>query len=113
MNALEYALRLFDSIMQWAKRNGLSVSTRLKWMARELIDFDVQHILVAGMNGSGKTAFIQSVLADPLPEWPTQFVMAVRHDDEHALSVISDKGISPVTEEDNAAPEPGDMLEWR
>lgn len=39
--------------------------------------------------------------------------MAVRHDDEHALSVISDKGISPVTEEDNAAPEPGDMLEWR
>ncbi|NWN95277.1 MAG: GTP-binding protein, partial [Bacillus sp. (in: Bacteria)] len=35
------------------------------------------------------------------------------HDDEHALSVISDKGISPVTEEDNAAPEPGDMLEWR
>lgn len=113
IDQLEYALRLFDSIMQWAKRNGLSVSTRLKWMARELIDFDVQHILVAGMNGSGKTAFIQSVLADPLPEWPTQFVMAVRHDDEHALSVISDKGISPVTEEDNAAPEPGDMLEWR
>ncbi|WP_342400031.1 GTP-binding protein [Weizmannia sp. FSL W8-0676] len=113
LDQLEYALRLFDSIMQWAKRNGLSVSTRLKWMARELIDFDVQHILVAGMNGSGKTAFIQSVLADPLPEWPTQFVMAVRHDDEHALSVISDKGISPVTEEDNAAPEPGDMLEWR
>ncbi|MGG3772636.1 GTP-binding protein [Heyndrickxia faecalis] len=113
LDQLEYALRLFDSIMQWAKRNGLSVSTRLKWMARELIDFDVQHILVTGMNGSGKTAFIQSVLADPLPERPTQFVMAVRHDDEHALSVISDKGISPVTEEDNAAPEPGDMLEWR
>ncbi|GER66787.1 GTP-binding protein [Weizmannia acidilactici] len=113
IDQLEYPLELLDSIIKWAKLHGLSVSTRLKWMARELIDFDVQHILVAGMNGSGKTAFIQSVLADSLPEKPTQFVMAARHGDHHELAVISDGGISAITEEDSQQLDPDAILEWR
>ncbi|WP_018663083.1 hypothetical protein [Heyndrickxia acidiproducens] len=110
---LEYPLELFDTIIKWAKVHDLSVSQRLKWTIRELLDFDTRHVMVAGMNGSGKTAFIQSVVADRLPERPTSHVMVARHDEQSVLAVVSDQGIITAAEENGLQLEADAILEWR
>ncbi|MBM7704266.1 GTPase domain-containing protein [Metabacillus iocasae] len=62
IDGLDYCLDLFESIINWTKRNGLEVDYKSMWWVDKLMDVKTSHILVAGSTGTGKSSFINSIL---------------------------------------------------
>ncbi|WP_462408699.1 dynamin family protein [Neobacillus sp. Marseille-QA0830] len=90
MDELEECLNLFASIIRWAQAHEMGDNGRMQWVARQLVDFDTQHILVAGLSGSGKSAFINTVLGEPLQDGPTSTVVMFKSAEELEITEITD-----------------------
>lgn len=97
MDELEECLTLFDSILEWASKHDMGANNRVKWIAGQLVDFQTQHILVAGFKGSGKSSFINTVLGDELQVGPTSSVVMFKDAEELTISEITDWEISNLT----------------
>ena len=63
---LENSLMLFQEIANWAKKNGLDVSGRLRWFIEQLLDFDRQQVTVIGASKAAKHNFLESVVGPVL-----------------------------------------------
>lgn len=59
-DGLEKSYHLFESIVHWAKKNGIEVGKRFGWMVKELLGLNAHHILLAGTDYQSKLNFIQS-----------------------------------------------------
>lgn len=94
MDELEECLNLFDSILNWAKAHEMGENNRVKWLADQLIDFDTQHILLAGISGSGKSSFVNTVLGEELQDGSTSSVVMFKDSEELTVSEITDWEIS-------------------
>ncbi|MGG3468286.1 dynamin family protein [Neobacillus pocheonensis] len=94
MDELEECLSLFDSILKWAYTHEMGANNRVKWLAGQLVDFQTQHILVAGFKGSGKSSFINTILGDELQVGPTSSVVMFKAAEELTISEITDREIS-------------------
>jgi GTPase SAR1 family protein len=93
-DVLSDCLQLFDLIMQWAEVHELGANHRIKWMVEKLMDFDTQHFLVLGQNGSGKSSFIQFILGEEiLQDAPTSSVVIYKDDIVSAIEEITDEGV--------------------
>ncbi|MBX4383917.1 hypothetical protein K4G98_25530, partial [Mycobacterium tuberculosis] len=52
-HTLEENYQLFQSIMEWARRHDVLMGARFEWMVKELLDLETNHVIIAGMSGSG------------------------------------------------------------
>ncbi len=99
-NGLEDSVRLFEEIDQWANQNNLSVSERQKWIIDELLDVNVQHIMIAGTSGSGKSALIHSILGEELFDKPTSSAIMFKNAEEESIMEVTDSSINPLNLEE-------------
>ena len=99
-NGLEDSVRLFEEIDRWAAQNKLAVSERDKWIIDELLDVDVQHIMIAGTSGSGKSALIHSIVGDELFDKPTSKAILFKNASEEKIAEVTNSSINPLTLEE-------------
>ncbi|MGG1676221.1 dynamin family protein [Neobacillus sp. NRS-1170] len=97
MDELDECLSLFDSILNWAQEHDMGENNRVKWLAQQLIDFDTQHILLAGFKGSGKSSFINTVLGAELQDGSTSSVVLFKDAEEMTITEITDREINALT----------------
>ncbi|RAK20357.1 dynamin family protein [Anoxybacillus vitaminiphilus] len=93
-DGLEYSLTLFDSIVKWAEAQGVEPGHRFRWLIRELVDFQTHHLLVAGISGNGKSAFINAVLGENILTAPTSSVIVFKGDEETEIRKIADEELT-------------------
>lgn len=84
-------LQLFESILSWAKKEGLGFSKRLEWIIRQLLDFDQVHVMVAGSTTSGKSDFIKQFIHNDLLDESTSSVVVFKGATEEGYEVRSDE----------------------
>ncbi|WP_066306384.1 dynamin family protein [Bacillus sp. FJAT-29814] len=97
IDELEECLTLFESITEWASSHDLGENNRMKWVVDQLVDFDTQHVIVAGLGGSGKSSFINAVLGEDLQDSPTSSVVLFKHAEETEISEITDEEITKLS----------------
>lgn len=84
---LAESIALFHDISEWAEQNQLEVGAKNKWMIRELMDLQTQRLLIAGTGGTGKSSFLNTVLAEDI----------VR-DGASAFIIVKDSEYTEITE---------------
>ncbi|MFX3623518.1 MAG: dynamin family protein [Ectobacillus sp.] len=97
-DGLAYSLHLFESIMKWAQINELEVGYRFKWWVRELADLKTNHLLVAGVSGSGKSAFINSILGETILSASTATVIVFNDNVRTEINEITDTQIHAISD---------------
>lgn len=99
VNWLEEGLKLFDTIQNWSKGFGMEVGNRMNWIIEELTDFNTHHLLVAGMSGNGKSAFINTVLGEEiLGDAPTSAMVMFRDHAQVEIDEVTDGEINMVSD---------------
>ncbi|WP_114745723.1 dynamin family protein [Falsibacillus pallidus] len=96
-DGLKKGLLLFETICLWAEEKELTVAQRYRWMIKELLDFNVNHVLMAGMNGNGKSAFINSIVGENLLGSPTPSVMLIKNGDEVELNELTENEVYSIS----------------
>ncbi|MBD7938252.1 MULTISPECIES: GTP-binding protein [Cytobacillus] len=100
-HSLEENYQLFQSIMEWARRHDVLMGARFEWMVKELLDLETNHVIIAGMSGSGKTEFVQELLGDHVKAENTTATVMYKHADYKELTSISDTAIIPLDSMDD------------
>ncbi|WP_078428128.1 hypothetical protein [Alkalihalobacterium alkalinitrilicum] len=88
--SIEPGQRLFEEIVKWAEVRGLDVDLRLKWTVEKVANFEENHLLVVGMTGNGKTAFINSLLGSNSVTPPPSTVVFYENDESIQIDEITD-----------------------
>ena len=97
-NVLKDSLALFDSIAEWAEGHNIEVDAKIQWFVGEILDMSKQNVLLTGVNGTGKTSFLNSVLGEDLLQEATGNVFRLKNGDEPRITVISEEGSYTETE---------------
>ena len=97
MDELEECLTLFHAITNWAQANEMGENHRVKWIVRQLVDFDTQHLLITGLGGSGKSTFVNLVLGEDLQDSPTSSLVMFKDSTEEEILEITDREITSLS----------------
>ncbi len=97
MDELEECLTLFHAITNWAQANEMGENHRIKWIVRQLVDFDTQHLLITGLGGSGKSTFVNLVLGEDLQDSPTSSLVMFKDSTEEEILEITDREITSLS----------------
>jgi tetratricopeptide (TPR) repeat protein len=65
---MQEALGFFESVIKWAKAEGLMLDERIEWMVGELLDINHYHLLISGSKAVGKPTFVNMLLDENLLE---------------------------------------------
>jgi hypothetical protein len=84
---------LFENIMSWAGENGVLMGERFKWMVRELLNMDGQHLLVTGLGNSLALDFLKKITSVPLTGDYQRNAMMLKHSENNRLTAIIDENI--------------------
>ncbi|KKK36524.1 GTP-binding protein [Mesobacillus campisalis] len=93
-SAKEDTLELFEMLLVWSDKNGIEAGNRIQWLMEELATDDTQHIVLAGVSGSGKAGLVNQLLDEELLAGQTSAVVAFKPGDEPQIREISDEEIS-------------------
>lgn len=96
INELEECLDLFESIINWAKTHDMGENNHLKWMVQQVNDFDTHHLFVTGLSGSGKSAFINTVLGEEIQDSPTTSLVMFKDFDDLNIYEITNQETIPL-----------------
>ncbi|WP_042346233.1 GTP-binding protein [Bacillus massiliigorillae] len=88
-NLLADSLQLFDSIKQWTSEHKMDIGTKMRWFVQEILDLQKQNVVVVGVNGTGKTAFINAILGHSLSDKPTKNAMRIKNANESHVTMVS------------------------
>jgi len=98
MNEWEECLTLFDSILNWSTDHEMGNHNRMRWISRELTDFQTQHILLLGFSGSGKSSFVNTIIGEQLQDSPTSSMVMFKYADEMSMTEITDDAVTDLQE---------------
>ncbi|WP_102272915.1 GTP-binding protein [Cytobacillus massiliigabonensis] len=88
---LEEGYLLFESIAQWAKKNGIELGKRFGWMVKELLNLNDHHILLAGTDYRSKLNFIQSTIGEKTMHNLSSIPAIYKDSDTSEIMEISDE----------------------
>jgi tetratricopeptide (TPR) repeat protein len=91
IDELEECLNLFEAIISWAKTQDMGENNHLKWLVRQLNDFDTHHLFVTGLSGSGKSAFINTILGEEIQDSPTSSLVMFKDFEDLNIYEITDQ----------------------
>ncbi|WP_144449886.1 dynamin family protein [Halalkalibacter nanhaiisediminis] len=95
---VEASLQLFEAILLWADNQQVELGYILKWIVQQLLDYNMNHLLVAGVSGSGKASFINSLVGEKILEASTSTLVRFKSGEETKIKNISNqKLISDIT----------------
>lgn len=94
MDELEECLTLFEAIINWAQANEMGENNRVKWVVQQLVDFDTHHLLITGLDGSGKSTFVNMIIGEDLQNSPTSSLVMFKDSEEEEITDISDREIN-------------------
>ncbi|MDP4164821.1 MAG: dynamin family protein, partial [Bacillota bacterium] len=98
VDIMEGALQLFETLVSWSKKQEDGVENRLKWMIKQLTDFQTHHLIVTGMSGTGKSTFVNFALGEEMFNGtPTTTFVSFKNDEHEEISEITNEGIRAVT----------------
>jgi GTP-binding protein EngB required for normal cell division len=89
---MQQSLELFHSIGKWAEENQVDVGNYLRWSVQQVLDLDVNHLLIAGSTGNGKSSVINSIVGESLLESSHSTVL-FKHNEKTQISKINDSSI--------------------
>ncbi len=95
-SAKEDSIQLFQSVIHWAEENGINPGHRIHWIIDELADISKQHLLLAGVSGSGKSEVINDILGETLMTGPTSSIVAFKYGDDPEILEITDTEIAEI-----------------
>lgn len=90
INELEESLSLFEAIISWAKAKDMGENNHLKWIVQQLNDFDTHHLFITGLSGSGKSAFVNSILGEEIQDSPTSSLVMFKDFEDLNIYEITD-----------------------
>ncbi len=91
INELEECVNLFDGIMGWAKIHDMGENNRLNWVVQQLTDFDTHHLFITGFSGSGKSAFVNTILGEEIQDSPTSSLVVFKDNEDLNIIEITDE----------------------
>lgn len=94
--SLNEAIKLFDAILDWAEGIDVKIGYRIKWVINELVDFKKHHLLVAEMNGNGKSSFINFILGDNISRAQTSTPVIYKYKRDLEINEITDTDIRSI-----------------
>jgi hypothetical protein len=103
INLLEESSALFELITEWAGKNQLEPGEKNKWMIRELLDLQTRHLLIAGVGGSGKSSFMNTVLDEEIIRDGASAFVIVKDSDQPQITEITDGEIKAVPDLESIA----------
>ncbi|WP_019242101.1 MULTISPECIES: dynamin family protein [Bacillus] len=92
-HVLEDSLELFYELTEWASEQNVEITTRLRWLIQEILDLTKQNVLVIGVNRTGKSTFINSVLKEQLFLTETKNTVRVKHGEHIEMNLVSDQEV--------------------
>ncbi|QQZ08879.1 tetratricopeptide repeat protein [Heyndrickxia vini] len=95
-DVLKESVRLFENIIEWAKKQEVQIGYSLHWMVRQLLDHRVHHLLVAGNSENGKVDFINAALGGHSLGIPSSSLIMYKDADTIDISEITNDGISKI-----------------
>lgn len=87
---LQDCLRLFQDMAKWANANDIEIGAKVRWLVQEIMDLSYTNVFVAGVNGTGKSAFINSILEENIFENSTTNTVRVKDGNVSQVTVVSD-----------------------
>jgi len=100
-NVLSHCLELFDSIANWADKHELEVGHKMKWMVQRLMNPNVQHLMISGPTGNGKSSFINSILGENILKPSTSSIVMFKDSDVLDVNEITDSGSKRIADLSN------------
>ena len=87
---LQDCLQLFQDMTKWANANNIEIGAKVRWLVQEIMDLTYTNVFVAGVNGTGKSAFINSIIEENIFENATTNTIRVKNGNVTQVTVVSD-----------------------
>jgi GTPase SAR1 family protein len=97
---LEEGLHLLDTVLAWAEQNEFPLDVRVRWMMEKLLHADNSHVLVTGINGSGKSYFINSILGEQVLGANSPGTIIIEDAPQVSVQIVSQEGQSEMSVEE-------------
>lgn len=94
---LQDCLQLFQDMAKWANANNIEIEAKVRWLVQEIMDLSYTNVFVAGVNGTGKSAFINSILEENIFENSTTNTVRVKNGNVSQVTVVSDDDLKSDT----------------
>ncbi|MBD3109713.1 dynamin family protein [Bacillus sp. AGMB 02131] len=94
---LQDCLSLFQDLTKWANENDIEIGAKVRWLVQEIMDLSYTNVFVAGVNGTGKSAFINSILEEELFENSTTNTVRIKNGNVSQVTVVSDEELQTDT----------------
>lgn len=90
---MDDSVTLFQTLANWASEHNVDVDSKLHWFVQEILDVNKQNVLVVGVNDTGKSSFINSILGVELFVAPTSNTYRIQGGEQPRITVISEEGM--------------------
>ncbi|WP_338030813.1 GTP-binding protein [Cytobacillus citreus] len=97
-DGLDDGFKLFESVISWAKINGIEIGKRFEWMVHELLDLRASNVLITGVDGNSKSNFINAVLEENVMNESISSTVMFKDDEFIEMKEITDEGIRAISD---------------